>query len=145
MMTQGRDVKTQVPFPPPCSRLKAVLFPGLVVSSELFITVKNCQECSTREEERETQQHKLGSTGRICHLPWPVLPENIRKASLLCIKTVGKALFTPKTFVPARCEVDTLRFKLKSSTGGVGFASVTGSRTAAQALLVSHVFYFFFL
>lgn len=64
--TRGRDVKIQAPFPSPCSRLKSVLFPGLVVSSELFITAKNCQDRSTREEERETQQQKLGSTGRIC-------------------------------------------------------------------------------
>lgn len=61
MTTGGKVVKIQVPFPLLCFRLKARLFPALVISSELFITAKNCQEHSTRagEEERETQQQKL--------------------------------------------------------------------------------------
>lgn len=40
---------------------------------------------------------------------------------------VGKALFMPKKFVPARPEVDTLSFKLKSSAGGVDFAYIMGA------------------
>lgn len=60
MTAGGRVVKIQVPFPLPSFRLKAGLFPGLIISSELFITAKNCEEHSTREE---TQQQKLGSAG----------------------------------------------------------------------------------
>ena len=128
------------PLPLLCFRLKAGLLSGLRVSSELFITAKNCQEHSTRRKpsSRNRVAQAAGASprtaGRIRRLPWLALPENICKASLLSVKTVGKALFVPKEFVPARPEVDALRFKLKSGAGRVGCAYTAGAvRLAPRA------------
>ena len=150
-------MKIQVPFCLPCFRLKAGLFPGLVIPSELFITAKNCQEHSTRDERRKGKPSSrnlvaqaagasLRTAGRIRRLPWLALPENICKASLLSIKTVGKALFMPKKFVLARSEVDTFSFKLKSSAGRVDFAYITGAvQPASQRAERLHRLCWFFI